>query len=75
MPEAYVLINCDFGKEHEVVEHLQTLDTVKEVQATNGAYDVIAKLEFGSKEELNNTIRLKIREIKPVNRILTLQSD
>jgi len=75
VPEAYVLINCDLGKEREVVERLQTLDTVKEAQATNGVYDVIAKLEFETEEELDNAIMSKIREIKPVNCILTLQSE
>ena len=75
MPEAFVLINCDLGKEQEVVEYLQTLDCVKEAQATNGAYDVIAKLESKTEEEIEHVIKSKIREIKPVNCILTLQSE
>lgn len=75
MPEAYVLINCDFGKEHEVVKNLQSLAIVKEVQAINGVYDVIAKLEFETEEEFDNTVKSKIQEIKPVNCILTLQSE
>jgi DNA-binding Lrp family transcriptional regulator len=75
MPEAYVLINCDLGKEQEVVKYLQTLDTVKEAQATNGVYDVIARLESKTEEEIDHIIKLKIREIKPVNCILTLQSE
>jgi DNA-binding Lrp family transcriptional regulator len=75
MPEAFVLINCDLGKEQEVVECLQTLETVKEVQATNGVYDVIAKLESETEAELNYTIKSKILEIKPVNCVLTLQSE
>ena len=75
MPEAYVLINCDLGKEYEVVEYLQTLDMVKEAQVTNGVYDVIAKLEFETEKELDHAIKSKIREKKPVNCILTLQSD
>lgn len=75
MPEAFVLINCDVGKEQEVVEYLQTLDNVREAQAINGVYDVIAKLESETEKELDDTIKSKILEIKPINCVLTLQSD
>jgi hypothetical protein len=75
MPEAYVLINCGLGKEQEVVKYLQNLDVVKEAQATNCVYDVIARLESKTEEELDYAIKSKIREIKPVNCILTFQSE
>lgn len=75
MVEAFVLINCDLGKENEVVEQLQTLHNVKEAQATKGAYDVIAKLESKTKDELYYTIKSQILEIMPVNCVLTLQSE
>jgi DNA-binding Lrp family transcriptional regulator len=75
MPEAYVLINCDLGKEQEVLKYLQTLDAVKEAQATDWAYDVITRLESKTEEEIDHIIKSKILEIKPVNCILTLQSE
>lgn len=75
MVEAFVLINCDLGKENQVVKQLQALHNVKEAQATNGVYDVIAKLESKTKEEIDYTITSKILEIKPVNYVLTLQSE
>ncbi|MGI0073438.1 MAG: Lrp/AsnC ligand binding domain-containing protein [Nitrosotalea sp.] len=75
MVEAFVLINCDFGKEKQVVEHLHTLRTVKEVQATVGVYDIIAKLESETKKDLDNTIKSKILKIKQVNCVLTLESE
>jgi len=40
MAEAYVLINCEIGSEEKVIEELKTIDGVKEVHGTFGAYDI-----------------------------------
>lgn len=69
-----MLINCDLGKETQVVKQLQALDYVKEVQATNGVYDVIAKLE-SENENLAEIVRQQIQKIKPVTSVLTLESE
>lgn len=74
MEEAFVLINCDLGKEEQIIQDLKHMDNVKEVQATFGVYDIIAKIESETKSELKNTIQSKILKIKPVNCVLTLQS-
>lgn len=72
MKEVFLLINCDLGKEHQVVTDLQSLDMVKEVQAIDGVYDIIAKLETSTEQEINNIIHSEILEIKPVQSVLTL---
>lgn len=72
MKEVFLLINCDLGKEHQVISHLQSLDAVKEVQAINGVYDVIAKLETDTEGEVNDIIRSELIEIKPIHSVLTL---
>lgn len=72
MGEAFVLINCDLGKENQVVKHLQDLPLVKEAQAIVGAYDVIAKLDYAS-EDLDTVIKSEIMQIKPVNRVVKLE--
>ena len=74
MEEAFVLINCDLGKEEQIIQDLKHMDNVKEVQATFGVYDIIAKIESETKSGLKNTIQSKILKIKPVNCVLTLQS-
>jgi DNA-binding Lrp family transcriptional regulator len=74
MTETFLLINCDTGKEQQVVTHLQSLECVKEVQATNGVYDIIAKLELETERELNDTISLKILKIDQVRSVMMLQS-
>ena len=45
MATAYILINCELGKEETIIENLKHLDSVKEVHGTFGAYDIIAKIE------------------------------
>ena len=72
--EAFLLINCDIGKEKQVSTLLESLENIKEVQATVGVYDVIAKLESKTVRELNDVIRLKILKIKSIHSILMLQA-
>ncbi|MGI0026818.1 MAG: Lrp/AsnC ligand binding domain-containing protein [Nitrosopumilaceae archaeon] len=74
MVEAFVLITCDLGKEEQIVQDLKNIDNVKEVQATVGAYDIIAKVESETKSELRNTIQSQILGMEPVLGVLTLQS-
>ena len=72
LAEAYVLLNCDIGSEGETIEQLQQLDIVKEVHGTFGAYDILAKLESSSNEDLNRTISTKIRKLENVISSMTL---
>lgn len=74
MAEAFVLINCDVGKEKDVVEHLLAIEDIKEAQATVGVYDVVARLESKTEKDLRETTDSEIRKIKPINYILLLQS-
>lgn len=74
MVTAFVLINCDLGKEEEVVQHLLSLNGVREIRATHGVYDVIAKVESKTEEELEHTINSKILPLNPINQVLALKS-
>jgi len=71
---AYVLINCDMGSEEDVISHLKTIDGVKEVHGTFGAYDIIAKIESDNQETLSDTITQKIRKIERTRSTLTLMT-
>ena len=75
MRETYVLINCDLGKEQQIVKFLQKLQSIREVQATHGVYDIIAKIETKTERELNYTIQTKILSLRQVNSITTLQTE
>jgi len=74
MGYAYVLISCDLGSEEDVISQLKTIDGVKEVHGTFGAYDIIAEVESDNKETLRDTITWKIRKIERIRSTLTLMT-
>ena len=69
---AYVLINCDLGFEEDIISKLKTIDEVKEVQGTFGAYDIVAKVESDNVAKLRDTITGKIRKLDRIRSTLTL---
>lgn len=75
MRETFVLINCDLGKEQQIIKSLQKLQNVKEIQATHGVYDIVAKIETKTEKELNETIRLNILGLSQVQSVLALQTE
>jgi len=72
MPVAYLLINCELGYERAVIEQLRQLDYVKEVTATFGTFDILAKLVSPTTSELNNTLSKEIRKVENIKGTLTL---
>ncbi len=72
MPVAYLLINCELGYERAVIEQLRQLDYVKEVTATFGTFDILAKFVTPTTSELNNTLSKKIRKVENIKGTLTL---
>ncbi|MCE9652911.1 MAG: Lrp/AsnC ligand binding domain-containing protein [Nitrosarchaeum sp.] len=72
METAYVLINCDLGKEDEVIENLKHIDSIKEIHGTYGEYDIIVKVEHVEKMKLQEIIVWNIRKIDHVRSTLTL---
>ena len=71
---AYVLINSDLGYEEDIISQLKTIDGVKEVHGTFGAYDILAKVESDDVEKLRDTITLKIRKLDRIRSTLTLMA-
>lgn len=72
MATAYVLINCELGSEEAIIKQLKSLEGVKEVHGTFGAYDILAKIESPTVEALRETITWKIRKIEKIRSTLTL---
>ena len=72
MAEAYILINCEIGSEEDVITGLKSIDGIKEVHGTFGAYDILAKIESAQVEDLRETITWKIRKIDKIRSTLTL---
>lgn len=72
MAKAYLLINCELGTEESVISKLKSIEGVREVNGTFGAYDILAKIESDRLEDLRETITWKIRKIDNIRSTLTL---
>ena len=72
MAKAYVLINCDLGSEDDMIRDIKKLDYVKDVTGTFGAYDIVARVEADTQEQLREAITWKIRKKKKIRSTLTL---
>jgi len=72
MAIAYVLVNCKLGYEEQIIKELKSLSSVKEVNGTFGAYDILVKVESDLYETLRETITWKIRKLEHVRSTMTL---
>jgi len=72
MKKAYVLINCDLGKEEDILDTLRSIKSVKEVHGIFGVYDIIAEVSAENAEELREDITWKIRKLPYIRTSLTL---
>ena len=72
MPMAFVLINAEIGAENEVLKALREIPEVKEAYMVYGVYDIIARVETETMQELKDTISWKIRRLDTVRSTLTM---
>ena len=72
MKRAYVLINCDLGKEENILETLRKIKSVKEAHGTFEAYDIIAEVSAKNADDLREDITWKIRKLPDIRSTLTL---
>lgn len=72
MKKAYVLINCDLGKESDILETLRSISSVKEANGIFGTYDIIAEVFAESADKLREYITWKIRRLPHIRATLTL---
>ena len=72
MATAFVLINCEFNSEKNITQQLKSIDNVKEVYGTFGAYDILVKIESDHVEKIRDTITQKIRKVEKISSTLTL---
>jgi DNA-binding Lrp family transcriptional regulator len=72
MPLAIVLINSEVGSEGELLRELRKLNNVSEAHAVYGVYDILAKVEAKTMQELREVITSKVRKLKNVRSSLTM---
>ena len=71
---AFVLINCDLGKEEDILTALRTMSQIKEAHGTWRVYDILTKVVSETGESLRETITRKIRKIPSIRATLTLMT-
>ncbi|WP_455368377.1 Lrp/AsnC ligand binding domain-containing protein [[Eubacterium] cellulosolvens] len=72
MPASYVLINTEIGYEDAVVKQLRETAHIVESYVVYGVYDIIAKVEADTMEEIKDIITSKIRRLEKVRSTLTM---
>ena len=72
MPMAYVLINAEIGSEEALGKELLKVEGVIEASIVYGVYDIVAKVEADTMEELKQTVTWKIRRLGKVRSTLTM---
>jgi len=72
MPTAYVLINCDFDHRDKVMKGVNQLPGKLDSAELDTPYDILIKLNLGTVEELQETIKGHVKKIPHVQSIVTL---
>ena len=72
MATAFVLINAEIGAESEVLKELKGIPEVKEAHMVYGVYDIIARVETDTMQELKDVISWKSRRLDKVRSTLTM---
>lgn len=72
MPVAFVLINAEIGAEADVLKEVKKVKGVNEAHTVYGVYDIVAKIETRSMDELKEIVTWRIRRLDKVRSTLTM---
>ncbi len=70
--QTFILLSCSVGAEHEVLGQLKKLAEVKDAIMTYGDYDIVAKIETDSEQQMDKLISSTIRQLQKVRSTVTL---
>ena len=68
---AYVLVQTDVGMASQVAQQVNAIDGVVTAEAVTGPYDVIARTEASSTDELGRMVVRDIQQIAGITRTIT----
>ena len=71
MVQAYILIQTDVGKAAEVAAAIAQVKGVTLAEDVTGPYDVIARVEADSVDDLGKLVIAKIQDVEGITRTLT----
>ena len=69
--QAYILIQTEVGKAATVAEQIASISGVTLAEDVTGPYDVIARVEAPSVDELGQLVIARIQDVKGITRTLT----
>jgi len=69
--QAYILIQTEVGKAADVAHEIAAIDGVALAEDVTGPYDVIARVEAPSVDELGQLVIARIQDVKGITRTLT----
>ena len=72
MASALILINCDFPFIEDIVNDLHKISETEYAHRVDGTYQIIAKINSKTEQELHNVLKNKISKIEKIINILTL---
>jgi DNA-binding Lrp family transcriptional regulator len=68
---AYILIQTEVGKAASVANAVRSTAGVTEAEDVTGPYDVIARVEASTVDELGKLVIAKIQDVEGITRTLT----
>ncbi len=71
MVQAYILIQTEVGKAANVAREIAEISGVALAEDVTGPYDVIARVEAGTVDELGQLVIARIQDVKGITRTLT----
>ncbi|MDE9367846.1 Lrp/AsnC ligand binding domain-containing protein [Luteipulveratus sp. YIM 133132] len=71
MVQAYILIQTDVGKASSVATDVAAIEGVALSEDVTGPYDVIARIEAKTVDELGKLVIAKIQDVPGITRTLT----
>lgn len=69
--QAYVLVQTNVGKAAEVAEAIRAINGVVLAEDVTGPYDVIARTEADTVDELGQLVVAKIQSVQGITRTVT----
>jgi DNA-binding Lrp family transcriptional regulator len=69
--QAYILIQTEVGKSSDVSSEVRQIAGVTLAEDVTGPYDVIARVEAATVDELGQLVLSRIQDIKGITRTLT----
>ena len=72
MAFAFVLLNTELGAETAVMKEMKKIVEIKEANTVYGVYDIIARIEADTMEDLKNIISWKVRRLNKVRSTITM---